>query len=38
MIDVNVRCLDGVDLNAIEFASFNGKSWDQAIKGNLPWR
>jgi hypothetical protein len=38
MIDVNVRCLDGVDLNTIELASFNGKSWDQAIKGSLPWR
>lgn len=27
-VDVNVRCLDGVDLDALEIARFDGRSWD----------
>src|SRR4051812_47461593 len=30
-IDVNVRCLDGVDPNALEVDTFDGQNWEQAI-------
>lgn len=35
-IDVNVRCLDGVDLQALELLPFDGKNWEQAI-GSARW-
>jgi hypothetical protein len=31
-IDVNVRCLDGVDVDSLKLASFDGKNWEQAVK------
>jgi hypothetical protein len=31
-IDVNVRCLDGVDLGSIEAAPFDGRHWEDAMK------
>jgi len=38
-IDVNVRCLDGVDLAAIAPARFDGRHWEEAIAdGRPPWR
>ncbi len=37
-IDVNVRCLDGVDLAALHPQSFDGKNWETAIEGPLAWR
>jgi hypothetical protein len=37
-IDVNVRCLDGVDLTKIEIAPFDGRNWETAIEGPLAWR
>ena len=37
-IDVNVRCLDGVDLATLHPSTFDGKNWEHAIEGNLPWR
>jgi hypothetical protein len=37
-IDVNVRCLDGVDLTRIEIKEFDGKNWEQAMTGRVPWR
>jgi hypothetical protein len=37
-IDVNVRCLEGVDVGALRPAPFDGRNWEQAIKGPLPWR
>ncbi len=37
-IDVNVRCLDGVDIAAITPARFDGKNWETAMKGHVPWR
>jgi hypothetical protein len=37
-IDVNVRCLDGVDLNSLMLGYFDGKNWEQAISGRVPWR
>jgi hypothetical protein len=27
-IDVNVRCLEGVDAEALPIARFDGRSWD----------
>jgi hypothetical protein len=37
-IDVNVRCLDGVDLAAIKPLAFNGRHWEEAIVDRAPWR
>ena len=37
-IDVNVRCLDGVDLATIEVKQFDGKDWEHAMAGGVPWR
>ena len=34
MIDVNVRCLDGVNLEELEIELFNGQDWEQA-RANL---
>ncbi len=31
-IDVNVRCLDGIDLSQLDLRSFEGKDWEQAIR------
>ncbi len=30
-IDINVRCLDGVDLAALTLDTFDGRNWEQAI-------
>jgi hypothetical protein len=37
-IDVNVRCLDGVDIAALKIDQFDGKNWEQAMTGRVPWR
>jgi hypothetical protein len=37
-IDVNVRCLDGIDLAAIRAKPFDGKHWEDAMAGRVPWR
>jgi hypothetical protein len=38
-IDVNVRCLDGIDLSVIEIAPFDGQNWEAAMSsGRVPWR
>ena len=37
-IDVNVRCLDNLDLSAIDVKEFDGKNWEHAIAGRVPWR
>jgi len=37
-IDVNVRCLDGVDLSTISVKAFDGKHWEDAIQQRVPWR
>jgi hypothetical protein len=37
-IDVNVRCLHGVDLEALRLPTFDGRNWEQAITGGLSWR
>jgi hypothetical protein len=31
-VDVNVRCLDGVDLRALRPGSFDGRDWERAIE------
>ncbi len=37
-IDVNVRCLDDVDLSSLTVSRFDGRNWEQAIGGRVPWR
>jgi hypothetical protein len=37
-IDVNVRCLEGVDLAALPRHAFDGRNWERAIEERLPWR
>ena len=37
-IDVNLRCLDGVDLASIKTHRFDGQNWEHAIAGRVPWR
>jgi GNAT superfamily N-acetyltransferase len=36
-IDVNVRCLEGVDLDALRVDPFDGDNWEQAI-GGASWK
>ena len=35
-VDVNVRCLDDVDLSKLELLLFDGKHWEEAIASALP--
>jgi len=37
-IDVNVRCLEGVDVDEIQPRRFDGRHWEDSIKGHPPWR
>jgi len=37
-IDVNVRCLEGVDLAAIPIKEFDGRNWEAAMQQRVPWR
>ena len=37
-IEVNVRCLEGVDLSNIKPNAFDGKNWEHAMAGRVPWR
>jgi hypothetical protein len=37
-IDVNVRCLDGVDLTALTVHRFDGQNWESAIAERASWR
>jgi hypothetical protein len=36
-IDVNVRCLDGVDLSTLTIAQFDGRHWEEAVT-SASWR
>ena len=36
-MDVNVRCLEGVDVGALAIGSFDGANWEQAI-GTASWK
>ena len=37
-IDVNVRCIEGVDLSALTIKTFDGKHWEEAMGQRVPWR
>ena len=37
-IDVNVRCLDGVDLETVHVTRFDGRHWEDSMAGSVPWR
>jgi hypothetical protein len=37
-VDVNVRCLDGVELDAITVKPFDGRNWESAMQRRVPWR
>jgi hypothetical protein len=39
-IDVNVRCLDAgaVDLATLRVEQFDGRHWEESMRGALPWR
>ena len=37
-VDVNVRCLAGVDVERLAPARFDGRNWEDAIQGRVPWR
>ena len=37
-IDVNVRCLDGVDVATIPIKTFDGQNWEAAMQDKVPWR
>jgi hypothetical protein len=36
--DVNVRCLDGVDIDLLDIKQFDGQHWEQSMAGRVPWR
>ena len=37
-IDVNARCIDDIDLAAIQPKYFDGQNWEQAMDQKVPWR
>jgi len=37
-IDVNARCLDDIDVHALEPRLFDGKHWEEAMEKDVPWR
>jgi hypothetical protein len=37
-VDVNARCLDGIDIDALPLKRFDGKNWEQANARKVPWR
>ena len=37
-VDVNVRCLDDIDIDALPLKRFDGKNWETAIQKDVPWR
>jgi hypothetical protein len=37
-IDVNARCLDGFDAQAITPKRFDGRNWEDAMRKEVPWR
>jgi hypothetical protein len=37
-IDVNVRCIDGVDIEALMVHTFDGQQWEEAMGKKVPWR
>jgi hypothetical protein len=37
-IDVNARCIDDIDLDALTLGHFDGKHWEESIGQRVPWR
>jgi hypothetical protein len=37
-IDVNARCLDDIDVDALTVKRFDGQNWETAMQKNVPWR
>jgi hypothetical protein len=37
-IDVNVRCIDDIDLATLPLKYFDGQHWEQAMGEKVPWR
>ena len=37
-IDVNVRCLDDIDLTTLKITPFDGRNWEDAIEKPVSWR
>jgi hypothetical protein len=37
-IDVNVRCLDDIDLLSVDIKAFDGRNWEASMEGGVPWR
>ena len=37
-IDVNARCLDGVDVAKLALKTFDGRNWEDAMQKQVPWR
>ena len=37
-MDVNVRCLDAVDIAGLTIQPFDGRNWESAIEQDVPWR
>ena len=37
-IDVNARCLDGVDVAKLALKTFDGRNWEDAMQQHVPWR
>ncbi len=37
-IDVNVRCIDDIDLSSLSIKTFDGQHWEQAMGQRVPWR
>ena len=37
-IDVNVRCLDNVDLSSLRLEPFDGRNWEAAMATDPAWR
>jgi len=37
-IDVNVRCLDGIDPAQLAISRFDGQNWEASMAGHVPWR
>ena len=37
-IDVNVRCLDNIDLATVSPKRFDGQHWEAAMRQRVPWR
>jgi len=37
-IDINVRCLDNVDVDQLAVKKFDGRHWEDSMQQRVPWR